>query len=333
MSIVLGLRPETTRDTLAYIEAFNISESEIAKINFNNLFLKFSNGMETGFWFLSFLFKRLFGSYRLFFIFCSFASAIISIHYLSTMVSDDNEFVDPLVMLLYYLFFGIMYSGIVLRAGLAISLGVASVYYFKNKRIILGLFSLIISFLLHQSSLLFSLFALLALFMRKNAGRRFEDVCLCISVVLLIFAITNFGNYTYSILDNTLSNFLTRIGMGKYYISYGSSTVSIIGIKKTLICACITISMFLMRKSGIETKKFIFLYLLFTSFVIVFFPGVMALSRVFDMALIFIIIPIAKILKKYNNKARISYNYAAYAVSFFLALYGLSTVFPEIIHI
>lgn len=157
---MIAFRPSTVRDTAAYIDLFNYMDSYQFSLGFGRPEFGAAGDMEIGFVNLCKLTSLLSSSYQFFFFIValltvgvgSFASILIS-----TSMNDapTTQYRVLPVFILFVSYYGFMYTGIVLRAGLAISFCMLSYAMIFRKRYIFGLISFVLAFSFHISALIF----------------------------------------------------------------------------------------------------------------------------------------------------------------------------------
>jgi len=332
LAVIIGFRPENTPDTKAYIYGFENSGYVVNQITMKNLFSRSSYGtwpdwlsVENGYWIIAFIFKKLFNSYHVFFTFSSFFCTFVIVVFLSKIESNNQTFINPIIMVLYIIFYGLMYSGVVMRAGYAIAFGVLSLYCLANKKVIKCIILLIIAFLFHQTAI-FYIFVLAIYFIFKNkSSDRFNLFALLISFVLLLCVIFKVGGLTSKFFANTIVDYLSYLGID---LDYRNETTYLLGARKTIICISLTMVMLFVYKLKISINRYILVELLLCEFIIAFFSGFGSIYRIYDYILIFSIIPVSILISGYHNRNNVLYYVFSYGIVGFFALNCIITVFP-----
>lgn len=158
-SILISLRDQYTPDTSNYI-SYYIEAGDWIYDTFS--FIEKSNyqGLEQGFLWTTVLFKdTTHSSYIYYFILISFVSIITSIIGLvgilkSIYCTSSKKINYILVLLLYLSYYGIYYSGIAMRCGMAIGISLMTIYYLYNGKYARGIIGLLLALSFHNLSIL-----------------------------------------------------------------------------------------------------------------------------------------------------------------------------------
>jgi hypothetical protein len=202
---------------------------------------------------------------------------------------------------LYVSYFGFMYSGIVLRQGLAISISLIAFYFLNNKKYFWGLLFLFISFFFHYTAV-FSVgilfFAFTEFTFKKATYSKF------LSIVFLLYLFKRFN-----VISIIVSNFLfdtfysgfIGISSDKINTYLGNATGNLSEYSLSIIANFI-FSFFAILLSD-NTDKFQHKLLqinIFAISLLSFLAGIQALTRVMDYYLIFNILLFYTVL--FNKK-------------------------------
>lgn len=192
---VIATRSILTPDTIAYVNYYN--SLNVNSVNFEN------SKFEIGFQLLTTLIKAITTSDYLFYFYLlallNVVVIVLSIRNLYIICANEGKrigvisYVFPL--LLYISYFGILYNGIVLRAGLAISFVIyASTICYLNistfSKVIKVFFFLVIACSFHRTSIIALLVFFVFLFTKEYSQRKY----LCILLIIIIVYISNVGD-------------------------------------------------------------------------------------------------------------------------------------------
>ena len=299
-ALIMAFKPEEMPDYWSYYNAFIDCDRIIENISIINLWRKYAN-MEIGFIYICLVFKSLVNSYRLFCFCVAFFVTRLSTKYLAKIAGINDNSREVLLLTTTYLAgFGVVYAGIAIRAGIAITLGIIAVYATQNKKIIAPIFLLSIAFLIHRSSIIYVLFVLMSVFFfnGKHSKRVVTKKELLFSFAMLLAYIAGLGKYIYSIGINWINTICEFLGLNGYIASYtGESTIFSTTTTSVFILIFITLILYSGYKSETELNNFS-IFTLFVVIGIIFVFGTMtAASRLYDMALIFSIALIYQIIE------------------------------------
>lgn len=192
---MIAFRPSTVRDTIPYIDLFNYMDSYQFTFGFGRPEFGAAGDMEIGFANLCKVISLLSSSYQVFFFVVAFLTigvgmfAIILIASGTNFVSLAQYRILP-VFILFISYYGFMYTGIVLRAGLAISFCLLSYAMIFRKRYALGLISFLLAFGFHNSALLFLVVIVSYLFLPTGNIKTYR-----------VLAISIMGLYIFRVFD------------------------------------------------------------------------------------------------------------------------------------
>lgn len=158
---MIAFRPSTVRDTGAYIDLFNYMDSYQFSLGFGRPEFGAAGDMEIGFVNLCKITSLISSSYQFFFFIVALFTVGVGV--LATMLIASSMNADAPIaqyrilppFILFVSYYGFMYTGIVLRAGLAISFCMLSYAMIFRKRYIFGLISFALAFSFHISALIF----------------------------------------------------------------------------------------------------------------------------------------------------------------------------------
>jgi hypothetical protein len=291
---LLTFRPIATPDTEAYVLISRYSQDVINSIENINLFSKYGNiyfSVEYGYLVLCSIINRISSNYRfLFFVVACFTTYMIPAFLSKLSLTNDTKMDSRFIRLCYIATFGLLYSGVALRSGIAISLGLVSVYFAqKRKWIPLFIFSFL-AFTIQRSSLLLLLISLAFLLFKKfsneKSNKRYFTIALLGCGLLIPVFRRNISKFCISFLFSVAN----RFGIKGFYESYISDNfLGGIGITKSLVCLLLLMTLFIVFKEKKSYPKPFLWVLILPIYFIVLFYGANALSRLYDIALILIL--------------------------------------------
>lgn len=206
--LIINRSIENTPDTSTYVEEYkNLNLEENYLFGNDTTLYQF----EYGYTFFSELVKFIVGdNYRIFFgsivfinlliVFIIFRKFIVLIEKDNVLIDEKNSFLFGPFFSIYISYFGFMYSGIVLRQSLAMSLLFVSVYCLLNKKKLIGLVILGSLFLFHN----------MAIF--------------AIGILILILIDFNFKKSTYY----QLTIFFLLLYIGKFYTFFSTAVINLL---------------------------------------------------------------------------------------------------------
>ena len=314
-SILFALRPENTNDTLVYINGFLGAENiPIEDISF---FQKY-NGYELGYIYLMRIFKIMCGNYRVFFFFTALIGMALSIYSLTFIANWGSQKKDSTVLsggtLAFYIsYFGFLYNGISVRAGLSMAIGLYAVTVFLHKRkvhLIIGILLLFVAFSMQRSSALFVVIFLIY-FLMPELNKKTHFLLWIIFGILMFSGIANNG---YNFISSYLNSFLVTYDISGYTSFFDSSDLAV-GLRDIYLWI-IYLFLILIANGEKSIQKCLNIVMIGT-LIIVFMHGTRAISRAYDMFFLFEI----PILTNYfygmnNDKKSVFYSYR----SIFIAL-------------
>jgi hypothetical protein len=300
-----------TPDTLAYVEDF-------ASVNTNRLYtpgeVTTMYRYEYGYTLISQIYKMIFGAnVTLYFAVLGLFNLLIThlsvkaifkyryrIHNVSIM-PDANEKLEIKEQTskfllfapwfsIYVSYFGLMYSGIVLRQGIALTVLIITFSFFVRKRYFLGLLSASILPFFHNMAFL-SIGVLIFLFTNLSFAKRTYAIYL---ILLLLLYLAQF----YNIISSLIINFLfQKIGVGFLTISEAKMNTYLgyeVGMVKYSLGILFNLVFFMVviYFSDIKDKfqEKLIQICLFALTLLILFAGIKALTRVVDYYFIFNIV-------------------------------------------
>lgn len=305
-AVLYAFRPQSTKDTIGYINSF--VDIEKFKINGINLLQKY-NGYEYGYIILMKVFKSISSNYRIFFFCISLFGLGLTIYALYKLTIDDldkngEELFIALecVVALYISNYGFLYNGISVRAGLSIGLGLLFVVCILKKHIILATITFIIGFSFQRTIVVFLIISLI-LCSPLIIKKRFHAIIWATLGVVLFSGLSE--KYIYSIVG-ILEKIITR-----YKISgYGSFLATLdfgIGLRDIYVWLLYGL---LIAISNDDSRLLRFLNIVMVgAFVVVFMHDVRAVSRVYDLFMLFSIPIIANYYVGNTNNHNILYQF------------------------
>lgn len=157
---MIAFRPSTVRDTIPYINLFNSMGSYQFTFGFGR-HVGVAGGMELGFANLCKLTSLISSSYQVFFFVVALLTVgvgVLATMLISSRMNNDVPMFQYRILPVFILFvsyYGFMYTGIVLRAGLAISFCLLAYAMIFRKHYLFAIFVFLIAFSFHNSALIF----------------------------------------------------------------------------------------------------------------------------------------------------------------------------------
>ena len=326
--ITVTFRPLDSPDTLSYKLIFESSRDILRDVEHINLLSKYGTGdgsAEYGFIFFCALVNRLFPSYRVFFCILAMITSIIIPLCINKIFFKQNNFNSfSVIFVIYIISFGILYSGIAIRAGLGISLGLISLVYAKEKKILKCLFFVFIAFCIHRTAIVFTLANFVFLFSKRKEtnilGHGFKRLILFeVFVIVVMMLLFHFG------FKGITSELLSFIKLDSY-LSYMSTNTKL-GITKILICICIIALLFFVYEQKLKIdRRVLFLIMLVPLFAVIF-VDFFAASRLYDQFFILFIGLIGYIFVTYRKKISMRIPLLIWCSIILLNFIFLNTVF------
>lgn len=307
--MLLTFRPEISPDTESYIQIYNTSSNVLKSIDGVSLMNKYGNSdysVEYGYLLLCRLLHAIIPSYRFLFLFSAIITITVIPKALNSIVgkNDENGFVnnnEDILRLSYISTFGLLYSGVAIRAGLAISLGLFAVALSRKKRFVLSLVITLFAFAIQRSSIVFLFINLLVTLLGTNNSNYSNGIFLSMGLLGTVLLLPSFR---LSLSKKTVVgffSFLERMKIQDFYYGYfvGNNAVNV-GFTKLLVCllCCIMLLSFYVQRK--KYPKCYSVVLIAPILIILFFSGARALSRFYDMFLIFVL-PLLVMMQSEND--------------------------------
>ncbi len=201
--LIITFRPFSVPDTIAYYDFYNQLEFYKFVFRFGRTYL----GFENGFCNLSKLIYLIYPNFR-FFLFVigsiSFLLIFTALLKINKLFNQECNLWFPLFAL-YVPYFGLMYSGIVLRAGIAIGFCLYSFYYIQKKNIIKSIILFGFGLWFHNSAFIFIIVLLLYYIPLKLSNKQIYKLSIAIFVLYFMRAFDLLLKITLSVF-----NFLTK---------------------------------------------------------------------------------------------------------------------------
>ena len=204
-SVIIAFRPAYVPDTLGYNEIFD--KIVVGKNYGFNIFGEYLT-VEYGFLYLMMFFKAIFNNVHVFYFILTYISCLIFAYAVSQlyrrfMKADINL---PMLLGVFFSYYGIYYSGIAIRQGLALSLCLLAFYFFISKKYFRSILFLFVAILVHRLSVLSIVWMLFyILFRHKNFSIKFM---IAVNILCLIYYVINliigFGGGIYVVADRVL---------------------------------------------------------------------------------------------------------------------------------
>lgn len=303
--VLFATRGTDIRDTANYISIFENSTALVQTANFSVL-AKYAL-VEGGFWLFNSLFKFIIPYYQVFFGIVAFFTIVYIPKYLSKIFFEENTYsYEEVIRCVYLSCIGVLYSGLVIRAGLAITIGLIAIYYIDQKKLLRGIALFFVAYTLHHSTMLLMAFAVLFVLSKREASDKSKRIVFYSTIVLLFLQMadiaTSASNYIYPyiirLLDSTNNS-------GEYLSKVGMSNESF-GIIKTLCGLSLLITFLCVYKAKIQVRFSCLLISFSTILIMLLTVGVSGSSRIYDMALMFLIPLIGSIYLKWEKTRRLS---------------------------
>ena len=179
--LIITFRPFSVPDTVSYYNFFNQIRYYEFTFNYGRTYL----GFENGFCNLSKLIFLLYPNFRFFLFFIGSTSFLLNFSALlrisNTLFRKKCDAWFPLLAL-YVPYFGLLYSGIVLRAGLALGFCLYSFYYLQEKKILKSTLLFGFGLWFHNSAFIFIIVLLLVYIPIKFSNKQIYKL----SIVILV---------------------------------------------------------------------------------------------------------------------------------------------------
>jgi hypothetical protein len=349
-AVVIALRPSTTPDTAFYIRVFEKSNSLLPSIKSIDLFSKYYD-VEYGYLVLCSLFRGIINDYHVFF----FVIALVTVYFiprnLTLLLCEQQiaskmslralhihrrvDFVikpkESFLRSCYIIAFGILYSGIAIRAGLAITFGTWAVYLTNKKNFLGTVIALFVGFSIHRTLIVFTIVSLLVLMFNYIGNTKVNRIFMVISLVELVIMSIDLRLEISSVFYNYFSLMLKEINLIGYYDSFIGSGNSSVGITKMIICLCIFTLLATLYFSRIYVSIFYQIMAIASMTTILLFVNARAVSRLYDLFLLFCIPILKAVFDDYSENKRIFSLISFISIISLLAIVSLKTCFINIL--
>lgn len=325
LSLWYAFRPNTVPDTQVYIDAYQRS-IDVVRENTFQILNKYQD-LEYGFWVLCAIFRSIFSDYRvMLFVISAITIGTTPASLAKIFFDDDYKKHVSLVRCMFITGFSLLYAGIAIRAGLAMALGTEAIYRMKVKKY----FSMSVLFFaavsIQRSSILLLLIGLLLVVLGKKPGtREVKKTVLCIVVCeSVLFAAGLRFSANINIIINSILLRTGLVGYGAYLISDGGVAL---GLTKLLLCSILIITLFLVLIHNIDSNLFEVWIFFFIITLVMLTVGIKAASRIYDMALIFVLPILSRFVQKENRTIGLCFGYVLSQVGF--AIIAINGCFPQ----
>lgn len=275
-SLMMGLRPVNSKDTLQYITIFDNLKGNV-ELGFS-LFQKYK-GFEYGFIYLIKFFQLFSNNYRIFFFLVALTINLISFYSLEKICySDSIKKVNGGSFFLLFLYigsYGLLYSGIAIRAGLSLAFGLLVIVFFMKFKYAKGIIFLLLSFAFHRMGLIFLLiFLIIKLFPQLN-----KKTYIYVYICLVFLFLTGFSNYIFQAFLSIISYLFAVLNINGFssYLNVTETAIGIIDVYWILY----TLSLILLFNKN-KAYRVLLNVAMFGMIIIVFLHGIRAINRVYD---------------------------------------------------
>lgn len=285
LSVLMAYRPTDTKDTLNYIRVFE--EYALDRDFAFHLLYKYK-GVEYGFLYLNVLFKTIFSDYRLWFFCVSFFNSCISVGCLHRMknyiLAEENpgQELYGMPLLGYMAYMGVMYSGIVLRGGISITLSLMAIDLYIRKKNMRALICATVAFSVQRMCIV------LVAGLVANRIFKLKSVWQGMAIWMLqgFLLMINVGAYFIEAIARIVKSFFVKAGIGGFF-GFLQDFDNSVGKIDWLIWLVIGICICLYKQN--QFYRFFLHIVLLGGWVVVFLHGVRAISRMYDYYIMFCI--------------------------------------------
>ncbi len=238
---MMAFRPDTVGDTLPYMDLFASMDSYKFTLGLGRVFVG-STGtmyMEIGFTNLCKLTSLVSSSYQFFFFVVAFLSVgvgVLSILLISSSMHEGSnvEYRILPVFLLFISYYGFWYSGILLRAGLAISFCMLSYAMIVRKRYVLALVAYLMAFSFHNSALIFLVVITVYLLFPTGKIRTYRIAAI---VIIILYIVRFFDLFNAMAIQGAkiIASRVSFLNILEYYLSTDNYTFRSNGFLKTVL--------------------------------------------------------------------------------------------------
>lgn len=281
-SVLMAIRPTDTKDTMNYINAF--SDFQSGQTYGINLLQKY-NGFELGYIYLNRIFKIFSNNYRVFFFIITIAGVtltIVALKRLCCKTEQNEKYLFGLIFSAYISYFGLLYNGISLRAGLAIGLGLTAVNWMIENKLVEALIFILLAVSIQRSAFLF----VIIYFVIKFFPLLKMKVHLLIWFVMGIFLFNGIGSSILILVSNMLSNIISRYnisGFGAYLAELEAG----IGLRDVYLWLLYGVLILFMNYSEYYMRYLN--VIMIGTLIVVFLHDIRAIARIHDMFFVFMV--------------------------------------------
>ncbi|MEA4861196.1 MAG: EpsG family protein [Sphaerochaeta sp.] len=220
--VFLGLtafRPMAIPDTQAYADFF----FSVDKFPYSLSFQRHYDGFETGYTNISKIIALFSTSPRVYFLCIASITSVLSIIGIrmltATMLTKQVSEIPILpVTLIFISYYGFMYTSIVLRAGLGLSLCWVAYAYLFQKKYIRALLLAVLAILFHKSSILFFILALFYFVLPLFSKKTYLIVLSTIVVLYVLRAFDKLNVFFFQLL-NLIASRVSLLSFLNYYLA------------------------------------------------------------------------------------------------------------------
>lgn len=238
---MMAFRPDTVGDTLPYMDLFASMDSYKFSLGVGRVFVGSAGTMymEIGFANLCKLTSLVSSSYQFFFFVVAFLNVGVGV--LSVMLISSSMHEGPKVeyrilpaLLLFISYYGFWYSGILLRAGLAISFCMLSYALIFRKRYVLALLAYVVAFSFHNSALIFLI--VIAAYLLFPTGKIRTYRIAAVSIIAL-YVVRFFDLFQSLAIQGArvIASHVSFLNFLNYYLSPNNYTFRSNGFLKTVL--------------------------------------------------------------------------------------------------
>lgn len=210
-AVIMSIRSITIPDTQNYIFMFNRLDINhdygFSFVNENGQF-----GIEYGFLYLLLFFKKFISiNYRFLFFCIALFSTFVSVSSISGIISyyEKDEINRPtnkiLIACIYISYFGLYYNCIAIRAGIAFSFILLSIYLALQNKYVLTLLLLLLAFTMHRLSVIVIVVVFILKFMPMLKRNIFIALWSVVGVLQFIFRFSGLNAFMRQILNDVSS--------------------------------------------------------------------------------------------------------------------------------
>lgn len=202
--LIITFRPLSVPDTMSYYEFFNQIEFYKFSFSFGRTYL----GFENGFCNYSRIIYLIYPNFRFFLFVVGSTSFLLNFSALlkikSVVFSIDKNSWFPL-LILYIPYFGFLYSGIILRAGIAFGFCMYSFYYLYKQSIAQSIIFFFFGLWFHNSAFIFVIVLLLFYIPRSISNKQIFKLSF---LIIALYSLRIFNLLSQMVLY--LFNFITK---------------------------------------------------------------------------------------------------------------------------